>query len=39
MGKNIVSAQFNFAPDELAFISQNFIHLAITISSGRAQRA
>ena len=27
MGKNIVSAQFNFAPDELAFISQNFIHL------------
>src|SRR4029077_10889724 len=21
------SAQFNFAPDELAFISQNFIHL------------
>jgi hypothetical protein len=37
MGKNIVSA--NFAPDELAFISQNFIHLAIMISSGRAQRA
>ena len=27
MGKNIVSAQFNFAPDELAFINQNFIHL------------
>ena len=27
MGKNIVSAQFNFAPDELAFISQNYIHL------------
>jgi outer membrane receptor protein involved in Fe transport len=27
MGKNIVSAQFNFSPDELAFISQNFIHL------------
>jgi outer membrane receptor protein involved in Fe transport len=27
MGKNIVSAQFNFGPDELAFISQNFIHL------------
>ena len=27
MGKNITSAQFNFAPDELAFIGQNFIHL------------
>ena len=27
MGKGIVSAQFNFAPDELAFIGQNFIHL------------
>jgi outer membrane receptor protein involved in Fe transport len=27
MGKNIISAQFNFAPDELAFISQNYIHL------------
>jgi outer membrane receptor protein involved in Fe transport len=27
MGKNIVSAQFNFSPDDLAFISQNFIHL------------
>ena len=27
MGKNINSAQFNFAPDELAFISQNYIHL------------
>jgi len=27
IGKNITSAQFNFAPDELAFISQNFIHL------------
>ena len=27
VGKNIVSAQFNFAPDELAFISQNYIHL------------
>ena len=27
MGKDIVSAQFNFQPDELAFISQNFIHL------------
>jgi outer membrane receptor protein involved in Fe transport len=27
MGKNIVSAQFNFAPDELAYISNNWIHL------------
>ncbi len=27
MGKNIVSAQFNFQPDELAFIADNFIHL------------
>ena len=27
MGKNIVSAQFNFGPDELAFIANNFIHL------------
>jgi outer membrane receptor protein involved in Fe transport len=27
MGKHIVSAQFNFAPDELAFIANNFIHL------------
>ncbi len=27
MGTNINSAQFNFALDELAFISQNFIHL------------
>jgi outer membrane cobalamin receptor len=26
-GKNIVSAQFNFQPDELAFIADNFIHL------------
>jgi outer membrane receptor protein involved in Fe transport len=27
MGKDIVSAQFNFGPDELAFISNNYIHL------------
>lgn len=27
MGEDIVSAQFNFAPDELAFIQNNFIHL------------
>ena len=27
MGKDIVSAQFNFGADELAFIGQNFIHL------------
>ncbi len=27
MGTNIVSAQFNFAPDELAYIQQNYIHL------------
>ena len=27
IGKNINSAQFNFAPDELAFIQNNFIHL------------
>jgi outer membrane receptor protein involved in Fe transport len=27
MGKDINSAQFNFAPDELAFIQNNFIHL------------
>jgi outer membrane receptor protein involved in Fe transport len=27
MGKDINSAQFNFAPDELAFIAANFIHL------------
>src|SRR5579883_690733 len=26
-GSNINSAQFNFAPDELAFISQNYIYL------------
>ena len=27
MGKDINSAQFNFSPDELAFIADNFIHL------------
>jgi outer membrane receptor protein involved in Fe transport len=27
MGKDIVSAQFNFAPDELNFIANNYIHL------------
>jgi outer membrane receptor protein involved in Fe transport len=27
MGKDIDSAQFNFAPDELAYIQNNFIHL------------
>ena len=27
LGNDIVSAQFNFGPDELAFIANNFIHL------------
>ncbi len=27
MGTNIISAQFNFAPDELAYIQQHYIHL------------
>ena len=27
MGKDIVSAQFNFQPDELAYIANNYIHL------------
>ena len=27
LGKDITSAQFNFGPDELAFIANNFIHL------------
>ena len=27
MGNDITSAQFNFAPDELAYIAQNYIHL------------
>jgi outer membrane receptor protein involved in Fe transport len=27
VGKDITSAQFNFGPDELAFIGSNFIHL------------
>jgi hypothetical protein len=27
MGSNIIYAQFNFAPDELAYIAQHYIHL------------
>ncbi|HXN88696.1 MAG TPA: TonB-dependent receptor, partial [Methylocella sp.] len=27
VGTNIISAQFNFAPDKLAYIAQNYIHL------------
>lgn len=27
MGINIISSQFNFGPDELAYIQQNYIHL------------
>jgi outer membrane receptor protein involved in Fe transport len=27
MGNDIISAQFNFAPDELAYIAQHYIHL------------
>jgi outer membrane receptor protein involved in Fe transport len=27
MGTNIISSQFNFGPDELAYIAQNYIHL------------
>jgi outer membrane receptor protein involved in Fe transport len=27
LGKNIISAQFNFQPDELAYIADHFIHL------------
>lgn len=27
MGKDIISAQFNFGPDELAYIAQNYIYL------------
>ena len=27
LGKNITSAQFNFAPDELAYIADHYIHL------------
>jgi outer membrane receptor protein involved in Fe transport len=26
LGKNIISSQFNFSPDDLAFISQHYIH-------------
>ncbi|HEY2616377.1 MAG TPA: TonB-dependent receptor [Acetobacteraceae bacterium] len=40
MGRDIVSAQFNFAADELAFIHQNFIHLdhdqTLSVSAGAA---
>ncbi len=38
IGENIVSSQFNFGPDELAYISNHFIHLdheqALTMSGG-----
>jgi outer membrane receptor protein involved in Fe transport len=38
LGKDIISAQFNFQPDELAYIANHFIHLdhdqTITASSG-----
>ena len=27
MGENIISGQFNFAPDEVAYIANHFIHL------------
>jgi outer membrane receptor protein involved in Fe transport len=27
MGENIISSQFNFSPDDLAFIADHFIHL------------
>jgi outer membrane cobalamin receptor len=40
VGTNIISAQFNFAPDELAYIQQNYIHLdhdqTFTASAGAA---
>ncbi len=40
MGKDITSSQFNFAPDELAYISQHWIHLdhdqTLTGSAGLA---
>ncbi|MFI5304906.1 MAG: TonB-dependent receptor [Nitrospiria bacterium] len=40
MGRDIVSSQFNFGPDELAYISNNYIHLdhdqTITGSTGVA---
>lgn len=38
MGRNIVSSQFNFGPDELDYIANNYIHLdhdqTITASTG-----
>ena len=27
MGRNVITGQFNFAPDELAYISNNWVHL------------
>ena len=40
IGRDIVSAQFNFAPDELAYIAQHWIHLdhdqTLTGSAGAA---
>lgn len=40
LGKNIISGQFNFAPDELAYIADHYIHLdhdqTYTASSGIA---
>ncbi|BBO99769.1 TonB-dependent receptor [Sulfuriferula nivalis] len=42
LGKNIVSAQYNFAADELAYIANNWVHLdhdqTITASVGSAYR-
>jgi outer membrane receptor protein involved in Fe transport len=38
LGKDIISGQFNFAPDELAYIANHYIHLdhdqTYTVSSG-----
>jgi len=38
MGENIVSSQFNFSPDELAYIQNHYVHLdhdqTYTLSSG-----
>jgi len=42
LGKEVVSGQFNFAPDELAFINRHYIHLdhdqTYTASGGLAYR-
>jgi hypothetical protein len=42
LGKEVVSGQFNFAPDELAFIERHYIHLdhdqTYTASGGLAYR-